>query len=95
MVGPGNEARCCLLSKALNNFFLYVNEKLCGLNHRHPPSEIAVSSEVNTLTETSLARVPFSTLTVALTLPASSLTEYPVMLKPIVTPKEGINNDCS
>ena len=60
-----------------------------------PPSEIAVASEVNTLTETSLARVPFSTLTVALMLPAPSLTEYAVMLKPIVTPIEGINNTCS
>ena len=59
------------------------------------PSEVAVASEVNTPTETPLARVPFSTLTIALTLPAPSLTEYPVMLKPIVTPMEGINNDCS
>ena len=56
----------------------------------HPPSEIAVTSEVNTLTETSLARVPFSTLTIALTLPAPSFTEYAGMLKPIVTPIEGI-----
>ena len=60
----------------------------------HPPSEVAVASEVNTLTETSLARVPFSTLTTALTLPAPSLTEYSVMLKPIVIPKNGINNAC-
>ena len=54
----------------------------------HPPSEIAESSEVNTLTDTFLASVPFSTLTIALTLPASSPTEYAVMLKPIVTPIE-------
>ena len=57
----------------------------------HPPSEVAESSEVNTLTETPLARVPFNTLTVALTLPALSLTEYSVMLKPTVTPKRGVN----
>ena len=53
----------------------------------HPPSEVAVASEVNTLTETFLARAPLSTLTIALTLPAPSLTEYAVLLKPIVTPK--------
>ena len=81
--------------KSFEELFLHFNEKLCGLNHMHPPSEIAVASEVNTLTETSLARVPFSTLTIALTLPASSFTEYAVMLKPIVTPIVGINNDCS
>ena len=39
-------------------------------------------------TETLLARVPFSTLTVILTLPAPSLTEYMyVVLNPIVTPE--------
>ena len=43
---------------------------------------------MNTLTETFLARLPLSTLTVALTLPAFSLTEYALLLKPIVTPKK-------
>ena len=60
-----------------------------------PPSEVAESSEVSTLTETPLARVPPSTLTIALTLPTPSLTEYSVMLKPIVTPKKGVNNACN
>ena len=74
----------CLLyyvNSLSSNFYLFL-----------PPAE---SADVNTLTETSLARVPFSTLTIALTLPASSLTEYSVMLKPIVTPKKGVNNACS
>ena len=47
---------------------------------------------MNTLTETFLARLPLSTLTVALTLPAFSLTEYALLLKPIVTPKKGRYN---
>ena len=46
---------------------------------------------MNTLTQTSLARVPLNTLTTALTLPTPSLTEYSVMLKPIVTPEKVIN----
>ena len=70
----------------------YVNSLLCSLHLFFLPAE---SADVNTLTETSLARVPFSTYTVALTLPSSSLTEYSVMLKPIVTPKKGINNACN
>ena len=50
---------------------------------------------MNTLTETSLARVPLNTLTTAVTLPAFSLTEYSVMLKPIATPVNGTNDACS
>ena len=40
---------------------------------------------VERVTMTSRSRVPFRTDTLILTLPASSLTEQPVLLNPIVT----------
>ena len=45
-------------------------------------------------TETLLASIPFSTLTVIITLPAPSLTEgmFVVWLKPIVTPEIRVSN---
>ena len=64
----------------------YVNSLYYNL---HLILSLAVESEVNTLTETSLAGVPFNTLTTALTLLAFSFTKYSVMLNPIKTPERG------
>ena len=64
-----------------------------SITNSHPPAELAVASEVNTVTKTFLARVPFSILTVVSTLPAPSFTEYVVWLNPIVTPKQRVKEN--